>query len=110
MPQSLALYLKDWGPESLLAILLLSIIFGRLQSRVAVIRGDRIQEARITEALDRERYHRAAAETLQQTVNLQAKQLGEMMEQGKTTIALLQSLQNAASPRYVDEGRHRGSA
>lgn len=109
MPAGFEILAKDWGPESLLAVALLAIILGFLRTRSSVKEMMTLQELRITEARDREQHYREASEKLQTTVQLQAKQLDESMEQGRTIIALLYSLRDAASPQSQNEGRHRGS-
>ena len=90
-------FLKDWGPPGLTALAVFAVIMGWLMPRLAVEKLMNAQELRISEALEREKHYREAAERLQLTVELQAKQLGETVEQGRLIIALLQSLQSAAT-------------
>ena len=104
----LGLFTKDWGAESLLGLLLLAIILGYLLPRWSVNRTTAILELRITEAREREIHYRNSTEKLQETVSLQSRQLGELMETSKTTVALLQSINNAASSSTSPYGRHSG--
>lgn len=104
MGEGLELFVKDWGPESLLASVVVAIILGLLIPRWSVNKTIEVLEKRIAEALEREKYHRSANEKLQETVHLQAKQLGDLLEQSRTTVALVGSIEQKATRT----GRHHG--
>lgn len=106
MGEGFELFVREWGPESLLAAAVLSIFVGLLIPRWSVNKTISILEKRITEALEREQYHRSANEKLQETVHLQAEQLGDLMEQSKTTVALVGSIADKAAKS--GGGRHAG--
>jgi len=99
------IFVKDWGPESLLAAAILAVLFGLLIPRWSVNKTVAILELRIAEALEREKYHRSANEKLQETVRLQAEQLGDLMEQGRTTVALVGSIADKAAQSGGRHGR-----
>jgi hypothetical protein len=106
MGEGFEIFLRDWGPESLTAFFVLSVGLGLLIPRWSVNKTVAILEKRISEALEREQYHRSANEKLQETVRLQAEQLGDLMEQGRTTVALVGSIADQASIK--GGGRHAG--
>src|SRR5678815_5299302 len=101
---AIGLFVRERGPVGLTGMFVVALIFGYLLPRLAVDKLMHAQELRIAEALEREKHYREASERLQETVDLQAKQLGETVEQGKLIIALLQSLQTAAGG--TPGGRH----
>lgn len=101
------LFVKDWGPTSLLGAFIIALLLGLLDTRWSVKKKLDLIQASRDEALEREKYYRTANEKLQETVNLQAQQLGDLMEQGKTIVALLGSIAESARQSQVG-GRHRG--
>lgn len=110
MPEGFT-FIKDWGPESLLAMMVMFVGLGMLVPRRTVSDNQKILNARIDEALAREKTAVMAAEKLQEAVVLQSQHLAKLSEQSEMTIALLQGIQRAASfapsaPSLY--GRHRG--
>jgi biopolymer transport protein ExbB/TolQ len=103
--EGLGLFLKDWGPQSLLSAYVIAQLLGYIESWRSVNKKLELIKQQKDEALERERYQRSANEKLQATVDLQARQLDDLMEQGRTVIAILSSIASAASA--PDSGRHR---
>jgi hypothetical protein len=102
--ESLGLFVKDWGPESLLALAIVALLFGYLETRWSVNKKISLVQASRDEALEREKYLRSANEKLQETVRLQAEQLDDLMEQSRTVVALVRSIESSAqAPKH---GRH----
>lgn len=104
MGEGLELFIKDWGPASLVSFFVLSIGLGLLIPRWSMNKTIKILDDRITEALAREKIHVSTNQMLQETLLLQTKQLGDLMEQSKTTVALVGSIEKTATRT----GRHHG--
>ena len=104
MLEGFQLFVKDWGPQSLVALMILFIATGMLETRWSVNKKLAFVIASKNEALERERYYRDTVDKQQITIHLQAEQLGAMLEQGKTTVALLSSI--AATAGESQRGRH----
>lgn len=96
MPEGFA-FIKDWGPGSLLALIVFLVCIGLLVPKRTVTDNQKILTERIYEALEREQKAVAAAEKLQEAVVLQSRHLAKLSEQSEMTIALLQGIQRAAS-------------
>lgn len=94
--EGLQLFVRNWGAGSLVALFVLFIAVGVLETRWSVNKKLALLKASKDEALEREKYWRGTVEKLQATINLQAEQLGDMMEQTRTTLAILDSIESQA--------------
>lgn len=111
MPAGFELFLKDWGPESLLSLGFIAVIIGLLVPRRTVRENQKLLLERVAEAREREKIAVAAFDKLQEAVVLQSRQMEKLSEQGEMTVALLQGIQRAAgsAPVYASvspTGRH----
>lgn len=104
MPEGFELFAKDWGPASLVSFFVIAIAIGFLSPRWTVNKLLAEKELRIKEALRRETEQKEANEKLQKTIEVQADQLGTLMEQARTTLAIVASIEAAAAS--TGQGRH----
>lgn len=87
--------------SGLLGLAILLVLLGGLIPRYVVnqIRADR--DTRLAEAREEITNWRSAYQTSEEARSLQSQQLGELLEQGRTTDAFIRSLQVAA--RRIDK-------
>lgn len=95
---------REWGPAGVSAIFMLLLYFGFFESRRAVNRLERVMTQQVEDAREREIQWRSVAETQRETIQLQAEKLAEAVEQGRMTVALLESI--AREARVPGNGRH----
>jgi cell division protein FtsB len=103
VPDGFELFAKDWGPTSLLSFFVLAVGLAFLIPRWTVNKMLEEKDKRIAEAHEREKTRKEENDKLQETVRLQASQLDALMEQARTTLAILSSIEATAS---TGQGRH----
>lgn len=92
--------LADIGPVGLLVIIVLLVLFGRLIP-------SRTHERELIEARKRGDDWKAAHDIQDARADMQAAQIGELLELGRTMYALIRAMQDAGGVRVRrdDDGR-----
>lgn len=118
MGEGLALFVRDWGAGSLVALVVVMVLTGWLVPKPRHNREISLIEQSKDEALEREAHYRDIVERQLETIRLQTKQLEELMEHAETSVALLEAIESRAcdhragssasaiaSPGVADGGR-----
>lgn len=96
MSEGLALFVRDWGSGSLVALFVVMIFTGWLVPKRRHDREISLIEASKNEALAREEHYRLAVDKQNEVIRLQAAQMKDLMEHAETTVALLEAIESRA--------------
>jgi len=94
MGEGLALFVRDWGAGSLVALAVVMVLTGWLIPKPRHNREISLIKESKDEALAREVYYRGIVERQLETIRLQASQLEDLMEHAETSVALLEAIES----------------